>query len=128
MNLTSNKWRIDFFYAIPSGWWVSFGEDLCNDLKAILDKLPPGARDDFQIIDIKEKFGKLHIYTNWETKEIRSWISKYEDLSARTCIKCGAPATHISTSYILPWCEKHKSENDIPINEYLINSIKEVQF
>ena len=32
-------------------------------------------------------------------------LPKYEELSERTCIKCGKPATKISQFWISPWCD-----------------------
>lgn len=127
MNLDSNKWKVEIASSIPTGWWIRFGKEMCNEIEAYLRKLPSAAIENFEIIDVKEKFGRLCIYTNWNTKELQDILRKYEDLSIRTCFACGAPATKISTNCIASWCDEHSTlATDIPINEYLVNSIKEV--
>ena len=126
MNLDSNEWRKEIEYSIPGGWWIRFGEQMCDEIENCLKGLPAGAIKNFQILEVKEKFGRIRIYTNWETKELKDVIRKYEDLSIRTCIACGAPATKISTSWIGGWCDEHAEPGDIPINQYLVDSIKEV--
>lgn len=127
MNLDSNKWRTDIASSMPIGWWISFGNKMCDEIETCLKKLPEAAIKNFEIINVKEKFGRLRIYTNWNTKEFQDILKKYEDISIHTCCACGAPATKISTNCIAPWCDEHStSSTDIPINEYLVNSIKEV--
>ena len=127
MNLSSNKWRVDIASSIPIGWWIGFGNKMCDEIEAYLKKLPEAAIENFKIIEVKERYGQLHIDTNWSTKEFQDIIHKYKDISIHTCCACGAPATKISTSCIAPWCDEHStSSTDIPINEYLIKSIKEV--
>ena len=44
-----------------------------------------------RILQIKEKFGTLRIYTNHVTDEIDDVINKYEQLSSVTCEVCGKP-------------------------------------
>ena len=90
---------------IPDGWKRAFGIQLCEDLKTALN-----GRTDWRIEQIKEKFGALRIYANYETQEISDVIDKYEALSAKTCWKCGAPATKYSTGWILPWCDNCREE------------------
>lgn len=48
-------------------------------------------------------------------------ISKYEQISSRTCIRCGQPATKISQGWISPWCDncsKDIRDECVDINEY----------
>ena len=102
---------------MPDGWRKAFGEQLCEELKAELVKA--GALDDYRIVQIKEKFGTLRWYDNGNTEAGYKIISKYEALSARTCICCGKPATRIATGWISPYCDDCCSgERTIPIEEY----------
>ena len=126
MNLASNEWREKIKNSIPKGWWKAFGERMCDDLQNTLLKLPPAAIENFEIIEVKEKFGSLRFYSNWQTNEIISIITRYEDLSTETCCACGAPATRISTGHIAPWCDRHAPIFSIPINKYISDSIREV--
>lgn len=91
---------------MPNGWRIAFGEQFCADIQHELDKLKPEAAADFRVLQIKEKFGQLRFYTNWVTEGIDEVICRYENLSERTCIRCGAPATKITTGWISPFCDK----------------------
>lgn len=92
---------------IPDGWYKAFGEKMIEELNEILVKY--NFQDKYQIIQIKEKFGGLRWYDNgYPSKmhdEYTAWLHKYEDLSEETCIKCGAPATHMTKGWILPLCD-----------------------
>lgn len=112
--------------SLPEGWYKAFGLEMFEEINEALKKYPQGARDDFKILDIKEKFGTLRFYTNWSTKEINQIKKTYEELSAVTCIDCGRPATRFSTSWIAPFCTWCAPEDSTPINKHLLNSIKEV--
>lgn len=62
---------------------------------------------------------------------LRDIIPKYERLSARTCIRCGNPATKASTGWISPYCDTcagkiSHAERFIPIEEWLSGSGDEV--
>jgi hypothetical protein len=126
MNLASNEWREQIKKSIPKGWWKAFGERMCDDLQNALLKLPSAAIENFEIIEVKDKLGSLRFNTNWQTNEIISIMTRYEDLSAKTCCACGAPATKVSTESMSPWCDRHAPLYSIPFNEYIYHSIREV--
>ena len=93
---------------IPSGWYTAFGEQMIDELNEILVKNEFENR--YQISQIKEKWGELRWYdTGFPDKmgvEFLEWLDKYEDLSSKTCIKCGEPATHVTRGWIMPMCDK----------------------
>ena len=63
----------------------------------------------------------LRLYDNAHKKDsqVPFIINKYEDLSMRTCIQCGAPATRMTTGWISPYCDKCcPSLDSVPIDEY----------
>ena len=91
--------------AMPEGWLKAFGLDMIKEIQEYLNTLPEHARDSIAIVDIKEKFGYLHVYLTGYNKALREIISKYEQKSKFICIKCGKPATKISTGWICPWCD-----------------------
>lgn len=104
-------WILPIFHCIPShtelddmpiGWRNAFGIQLCKELRSQLIK--EGNLFSFRIVQIKEKFGLLRIYTNYSSPEIQQIIQKYEDLSWETCIDCGKPSTKISDGWISPYC------------------------
>lgn len=113
--------------SMPEGWRKSFGENLCKEIKEALDKIDEvhshKVSSNYRILQIKEKYGRLRWYTNWSTKELDDIIYKYEDISIRTCIDCGEPATKITLNWISPYCEdcskNYSKEKIAPIEEYL---------
>lgn len=89
---------------IPVGWRVAFGEQWAAEVQKAIDKLPENVREQIYIMQLKEKFGFFRQYFSHYTDELDEVIRKYELLSRRTCIKCGAPATKMSTGWISPYC------------------------
>ena len=89
---------------MPSGWKKAFGLQMCEEIKQELLKTK-GLIFKYRITQIKEKFGGLRWYDQNTTNEILSIIAKYEDLSYKTCISCGKPATKISKGWISPYCD-----------------------
>lgn len=107
------------FAVLPQGWTMSLVPQLIDELIGTLQNYV----DDFQVVDCKEKFGAIRIYWEWRDREYtdselqdldKLWekvdavITKYERISIRACVNCGAPATHYTAGYILPLCEKCK--------------------
>ena len=72
------------------------------------DKMPEHNRntDFYSYIGVAAN-GKLQYehYKILDRCKVSDIIAKYEELSARTCINCGAPATKISLGWISPWCD-----------------------
>lgn len=97
---------------MPEGWRKAFGLEMCEEIQKVLEKA--NFVDEYQVLQIKEKWGYLHWYEGGIPEKIkdeyRAIINKYEKLSERTCIKCGAPATKISCGWISPWCDKCAEE------------------
>lgn len=129
--LPRNRWTgeviddYDYSYTelddMPDGWYAAFGEQMCEEIQQELNMMEPDIANTFRIMQIKEKFGFLHFYTNWLTDQIREIIYKYEEISKYTCIRCGAPATQITTGWICPFCDKCAEAyhgNTIDIHEF----------
>ena len=120
--IPTNRWTgkvvddYDYSYteldAMPEGWRIAFGEKICEEILQELNKI-----EDEQV-----RFSYRR-YCNWDTDEISKIIRKYEKLSERTCVKCGAPVTKISLGWISPWCDECakeviKCDNLINIEDY----------
>ena len=107
---------------MPDGWRNAFGLQMCEELKqALLEEGGKKLLSEYKIVQIKEKFGYLRWYDSWTTKKVQDIIHKYEDLSARTCIQCGKPATRITTGWIAPYCDEcidDALEYSVPISEF----------
>ena len=103
----------DYSYTLldemPSGWKKSFGLKMCNELKKVL--IETNCLDTFRIHQIKEKYGTLRIYSNFTNDKLEKVISKYEDLSASTCLYCGQPAEYVTLGWISYLCEKCAKES-----------------
>lgn len=91
---------------MPGGWRIAFGEDWARDVQEILNKkLTESERDQVYIVDMKEKHGFLDVDINFYSVELDRVLDRYKELSKRTCIGCGKPATKISWGWICPWCD-----------------------
>ena len=82
---------------LPSGW-TELGRKMIEECEA--------AEPNFEIIDLKEKWGSIRVSYYPYTDKLRDIVYKYEHLSKQTCCKCGKPAIKISTGWVLPWCDK----------------------
>lgn len=108
----TGKVREDYDYErteldnMPDGWRIAFGEEMCAELKVIIEK--HGAMEEYAILDIKEKYGELcwYDYGLASVQEYFDWEHKYRLKSRRTCIRCGNKATKISTGWISPYCDE----------------------
>lgn len=107
---------------MPDGWRNAFGLQMCEELKqALLEEGGERLLKEYKIVQIKEKFGYLRWYDSWTTNKVQDIIHKYEDISARTCIQCGKPATRITTGWISPYCDDcigDALEYSVPISEF----------
>ena len=92
---------------MPNGWRITFGKEMCEEIRKVLIK--GNYLYDYRVVQIKEKFGALRWYDNGAPdsiyRELQDIINKYEEISERTCIWCGRPATKISLGWISPWCD-----------------------
>lgn len=101
----NNKHSLVFLDYIPKGWSKAFGRLLLEDLDREIKKSK--LVDKFKILEIKEKFGELRIYTFGENEEIARIIDDYSVLSRNICLICGkpdVPMTH--DGWYFPCCEK----------------------
>ena len=102
---------------IPTGWRDSFFEDMCYDLMAVLG----ASVNDFEIEQLKEKYGSIRLYWSWKDRRynlteqqvhkdlvdrIEDIIDRYTDISYHTCVRCGKASTHYTQPWILPLCDE----------------------
>lgn len=69
-------------FGIGTGW---------SDIVLDLHKKLGAEKSDYQIFQIKEKFGGLRFYTGPMTEQGYKYITEAEDLSFKTCEECGRP-------------------------------------
>ena len=91
--------------AMDAGWRKAFGIQMCKEIKKELKKHKFLYK--YKIVQIKEKWGYLHWYDSGTPKDSKIYdiIRKYEQISAKTCVVCGKPATKMSTGWISPYCD-----------------------
>ena len=82
---------------IPDGW-VELYNQMMEDIAAL-------GFDDFEWLQVKEKFGEMRCYTTELREEkLDDVITKYEVMASFVCAKCGKPAVVRTQRYILPYC------------------------
>lgn len=89
--------------AMESGWRKAFGIQMCKDIRKQLIKEKKLFK--WRIVQLKEKFSGMRLYSNFASDELYNIIDKYEEISYRTCGVCGKPATKISKGWIYPYCD-----------------------
>lgn len=98
------------------GWCNSFVTAMMDEMFTALGNYV----EDFEVYQIKEKFGSLTIYKGWKDREyteeefkdldnitaaLNAIIEKYRKISGRTCVQCGDKATFLSHGWVIPWCD-----------------------
>lgn len=89
--------------AMESGWRKAFGIQMCKDIRRQLIKERKLFK--WRIVQLKEKFGGIRLYSNFASDELYDIIDKYEQISYKTCGICGKSATKMSKGWIYPYCD-----------------------
>lgn len=123
-----DAWNIsNWIDEVPEGWLKAFGYDFFIELIEALHK--DQCFNEFEFLQIKEKFGQLRIYASNYGNATSEVLSKYEELSKYYCIHCGKLATQISEGWICPWCDdctKQIHSKMIPITDAYKMSQEEI--
>lgn len=72
--------------------------------KDIQDLNPP---ENFEVFEVKEKFGGLRFYAENSNEEINALINKAEEESYVTCEVCGKPGRPRDGGWVRTLCEEH---------------------
>jgi len=80
-------------------------EELEAELETALEQLPT-------IVQIKEKFGGLRVYTNGITETHHAYIDFASAMASRTCEVCGSPGESRNTGWVKTLCDKHHKERE----------------
>lgn len=99
---------------IPVGWYKAFGKILERELREATANDP-----EFEIYDIKEKFGELRIYHNGD-KKVNEIVDAFTVISQYTCVSCGKLGVgSTKRGWILPFCrECYKGDYDKDCTPY----------
>ena len=81
---------------IPIGWKRAFGKIMLEDYREVLIK--NNYINEFQWIQVKEKYGTLRLYSNGAPEDVLALESKYDYISGFFCISCGLMKAPILTA------------------------------
>lgn len=106
----------DVLNQVPEGWWNLLTEGFTKMFDLGWDG---------EIIQIKEKFGSLRIYTPPNLpSEISLIISSMEHRTGSICCKCGKPSTHVSMGWIMNYCSEHAPEGSKPNDDHPMTQVR----
>lgn len=91
--------------------WFNLIFELCERLQISLDNESKEFKENFYLIQIKEKYASLRVYPSCINDEIEKIIDLFEIKSIHTCEECGAQG-EIRTKY--GWkktlCDEHRNQ------------------
>jgi hypothetical protein len=90
--------------------WISLLDDLCESLEEELESVPKEIREDFYVVQIKEKFGALRFYTSICYPDLDDLISYAEKKSAKICEFCGASGELRKQGWLNTRCDQCEEE------------------
>jgi hypothetical protein len=99
--------------AMPRGFehgdgWFDILWRLCEDLEPLVTEMERAGGRQFEVLQVKEKFGGLRFYVNCRRNEaIRQRIGIAADESFRTCEVCGQPGELREERWIKTLCDEH---------------------
>lgn len=99
--------------AMPWGFthddgWFDLLWRLCEDLEPLVAEFERATERQFEVLQVKEKFGGLRFYVNCRNDAaIRQRIGTAAQESFRTCEICGQPGELREGSWIKTLCDKH---------------------
>lgn len=111
-NKYSNLYDSSFTFSCSDGWYdiIADASFLINQASSLL---PIELQNQIKMVQIKEKFGTLRIYTNHTTPFIDGVIACAELFSGRVCEFCGEAGTiHNVKGYFFTGCQKHLKEQE----------------
>ncbi len=104
--------------AMPRGFehddgWFDILVRLCEDLEPLVAAFEQASGIQFEVLQVKEKFGGLRFYVNCRRNEaVRQRIGIAADESFRTCEVCGQPGTLREGVWIKTLCDEHESARE----------------
>lgn len=104
----TDTWVEDVERRTPPGWYgLACGEGwypIVSQLHEKLKLIDP----DYQVFQIKEKFGTLRYYSSLDGNgEVRKLVRQAELASAETCEVCGAPGVLRERAWLKTLCDQH---------------------
>ncbi len=98
--------------AMPRGFehgdgWFDILWRLCEELEPLVAELEQAAGCQFEVLQVKEKFGGLRVHVNNANDAIRQRLESSEQESLHTCEVCGQPGKLRDGSWIKTLCDQH---------------------
>jgi hypothetical protein len=88
--------------------WFDILWRLCEDLEPMVAELEQEATGrQFEVLQVKEKFGGLRFYVSHANDAIRQRIGAAAEESFRTCEVCGQPGKQRQGDWIETRCDEH---------------------
>jgi hypothetical protein len=87
--------------------WFDILWRLCEDLEPLVTEMEQETGSQFEILQVKEKFGGLRIHVNHANDAIRQRIEAAIQESFHTCEVCGQPGTLREGTWIKTLCDEH---------------------
>lgn len=106
-----NDWTgtpLDFTWygLIPKGWRKGFGKELLEEMETEYNGFSDELKSMWIVLQVKEKYSELRIYTGPATQNMYDIIDKYTIQSRRTCMSCGAPCKQRGTGWVYTLCDE----------------------
>lgn len=102
-----------FGFAHGDGWFDLVWR-LCERLEPVVAASQAELEGPFQVLQVKEKFGGLRFYPNYENESISTLIASAELESTQTCEVCGKPGKSRGTGWITTICDEHAGYSTDP--------------
>jgi len=93
----------DHYDDVGPGW-----KRLLEQLHADISVL----KSDYQVSQVKEKFGALRVYLDRSTRAMDDLIREAEKKSAHLCEVCGQPGELGGNYYLRTLCAEHRKADD----------------
>jgi len=102
--------------------WANLLVELCAKINLRLQQFPKNIAEEFVVLQVKEKYGKLRFYMSYADDIIDSYIKDAEQQSSVTCETCGKSGKLRGTMWLYVACDSHTldvdlnppDENDLP--------------
>jgi hypothetical protein len=89
--------------------WVPVVDDLFANIAALLKQRPIA---NFKIVQVKEKFGGLRVYTRHASPAILKLIDAAERICAETCETCGGKGSMQESGWMRVICDPCEERRD----------------
>jgi hypothetical protein len=92
---------------------TSVGPGWAPLVNRIFDKLE-SITGTIKIVQVKEKFAGLRVYTDYINEELEKVINEAERESFKMCEECGKPGKVRGTGWMYTSCDEHVKNTDAP--------------